>query len=107
MFTRIVECHLKPGKRDNFGNKLQNEVVPILQQQPGFVDVIGLTSEDDADRMVSISFWKSKEDAERYHHEHFHHILDIIKPSLKEDPKVRTFNVDTSTSQRISAGKAA
>lgn len=107
MFTRIVECHVKPGKRDEFGNKLRNEVVPILQKQPGFVDVIGLTSEDDADRMLSISFWKNKEDAERYEHEHYHRILDIIKPLVKEDPRVKTFNVETSTSQWIAAGKAA
>ncbi|MDP9160808.1 MAG: antibiotic biosynthesis monooxygenase [Acidobacteriota bacterium] len=107
MFTRIVECHAKPGKRDEFGNKLRNEVVPILQKQAGFVDVIGLTSEDDADRMLAISFWKSKEDAERYEHEHYHRIVDIIKPLVKEDPRVKTFNVETSTSQRIAARKAA
>ena len=107
MFTHIVECHVKPGKRDEFGNKLRNEVVPILQKQAGFVDVIGLTSEDDADRTLAISFWKSKEDAERYEPEHYHRIVDIIKPLVKEDPRVKTFNVETSTSQRIAARKAA
>ena len=65
MFTRMVECRVKPDKRDEFNNKLRNDVLPILQKQPGFVDLIGLTSESDAERVISVSFWKNKEDAER------------------------------------------
>lgn len=107
MFTRIVECHVKPGKKDEFSNKLRNEVLPILQKQPGFVDVIGLASEKDSERMVSISFWKTKEDAERYHREHFNQVKDLILPLIKREPSVETFNVETSTTHRIAAGKAA
>ena len=79
MFTRIVECRVKPDKRDEFNNKLRNDVLPILQKQPGFVDLIGLSSESDAERVVSVSFWKSKEDAERYHREHYQRIVDTLK----------------------------
>ena len=46
MFTRIVECHVKPERKDDFENKLRNEVLPILQKQPGFVDLIALEPED-------------------------------------------------------------
>jgi len=42
MFTRIVECHVKPERKQEFENKLRNEVLPILQKQPGFVDLIAL-----------------------------------------------------------------
>ncbi|PYX21142.1 MAG: hypothetical protein DMG87_09555 [Acidobacteria bacterium] len=57
MFTRIVECHVKPEKKDEFNNKLRSEVLPILQKQPGFVDLIALASENDPERMVALSFW--------------------------------------------------
>jgi heme-degrading monooxygenase HmoA len=107
MFTRIVELHVKPEKKDEFSQRLRNEVLPILQKQPGFVDLVGLTHETEPERQVAISFWKSKEDAERYHRENFNRITDMLKPLLKRDPKVDTFNVDTSTSHRIAAGKAA
>ncbi len=107
MFTRIVECNVKPEKRDEFSNKLRNDVLPILQKQPGFVDLIGLVHETDRERIVSVSFWNSKEDAERYHREHYNRILDMLKPMLKKDPKVEHFTVDTSTTHRIAAGKAA
>jgi hypothetical protein len=31
----------------------------------------------------------------------------MLKPSLKREPTVETFNVDTWTAHRIAAGKAA
>ncbi len=59
MFTRIVECHVKPEKKDEFNNKLRSEVLPILQKQPGFVDLIALASErlasGTANRMPSVT----------------------------------------------------
>ena len=107
MFTRIVECYVQPGKKDEFSNKLRNEVLPLLEKQPGFVDVIGLASEKDSEHMVSISFWKTREDAERYHREHFNQVRNLILPLITRDPTVETFNVETSTTDRIPAGKAA
>jgi heme-degrading monooxygenase HmoA len=107
VFTRFVECHVKPDKKDDFTHKLRNDVLPILQKQPGFVDLIGLVSENDSERIVSVSFWNSKQDADRYHREQYNRIAEMLKPSLKRDPVVDTFNVDTWTTQRIAAGKAA
>ena len=107
MFTRIVECHVKPGKRQEATTKINNEVLPILQKQPGFVDMIGLTHERDPERVVALSFWNTKEDAERYHREHFSHISEILKPLLTSVPSVETYNVESSTTHRIAAGKAA
>ena len=107
MFTRFVECHVKPDKKDDFTRKLRNDVLPILQKQPGFVDLIGLVSENDPERIVSVSFWNSRQDAERYQREHYDRIAEMLKPSLKRDPVVDTFNVDTWTAHRIAAGKAA
>ena len=107
MYTRIVECHVKPEKKDEFNNKLRNEVLPILSKQPGFVDLVGLLQETDPERQLAISFWNSKQDAERYHRENYNRITDMLRPYLKTDPKVETYNVDTFASRRIAAGKAA
>ena len=107
MFTRIVECHVKPGKKQEATTKMNNEILPILQKQPGFVDMIGLTHEHDPERLVALSFWKSKEDAERYHREHFNRVSELLKTYLTDTPKVETYNVETSTTHRIAAGKAA
>jgi heme-degrading monooxygenase HmoA len=82
-------------------------VLPVLQAQPGFVDMIGLSNEDNPDRLLAVSFWNTKEDAERYHRAHFERVVDIIRPALKTSPKVETYNVESSTAHHIAAGKAA
>lgn len=107
MFTRIVECYVKKEKRQDFTSKMQNVVLPILQTQPGFVDLLGLSSEDEPERTVSISLWTSRADAERYHREHFDGILDSLRPLLRDEPSVEFYNVEASTAHRIAAGKAA
>jgi quinol monooxygenase YgiN len=107
MFTRIVECHVKPDKKDELSNRLRQEVLPIMQKQPGFVELFGLVSESDRERLVTVSFWKSKEDADRYHRENYTRIMEAVRPLLKRDPTIELFTVDTSTTHRIAAGKAA
>ena len=41
MYARVVEFTLKPGKDDEFLNALQNQVLPLAKNQPGFVDLMG------------------------------------------------------------------
>ena len=108
MFTRIVECALKPDKKNEFHQTLRNEVLEILRKQPGFVDLIGLVSETQPERVLSISIWNTREDADRYSREHYTRVLDLVKPYLKTPtPKVETFNLDTWSTQHITAGRAA
>jgi heme-degrading monooxygenase HmoA len=107
MFTRIVECTVKPDKRDEMTQRVRNEVLPLLQKQPGFVDEVSLSSEHDPERMVAISFWKTREDADRYQRETFSRVQEIVKPYLKGSIRVETYNVEDSTIHRIAAGKAA
>src|SRR5438445_13256361 len=97
MFTRIVECHVKPERKDEFENKLRNQVLPILQKQPGFVDLIALEPEEGGDRQLSISFWNSKQHAERYQREQYPRIVDTIKRLLTRDPQVQTYPLPNST----------
>jgi quinol monooxygenase YgiN len=107
MFTRIVECYVKKEKRQEFVDRMQNLVLPILQRQPGFVDLIALSSEDEPERTVSLSMWKSRADAERYHRDHYQEIMDAVRSLLVDEPSVEHYNVEASTAHRIAAGKAA
>jgi len=107
MFTRIVECYVKRENIQQFKEKLQNDVLPILQSQPGFIDLLALSSEDEPERTASISLWKSRADAERYHRDHYEAIVDSIRPLLRDEPSVEFYNVETSTAHRIAASKAA
>jgi len=107
MFTRTVEVTTKPGKAKELSNTINDKVLPILKKQTGFVDETVLVSDTDPDRVLTSSFWNTKEDAERYHQEQYPAIHEMIRHLLDAEPVVRTFNVDSSTTHKIAADKAA
>jgi hypothetical protein len=44
MFSRVVAVNSKEGKATQRGKTIQEQILPILQSQPGFVDEIVLIS---------------------------------------------------------------
>jgi heme-degrading monooxygenase HmoA len=107
MFTRVVELTSKPGKAQELSNTINEKGVPILQKQNGFVDEIILNSDAEPDRVLALSFWKTKEDAERYRREQYKNVLESVRHLLQSEPNIRTFDVHTSTGQKIAAERAA
>jgi len=106
MFTRVVEFTSKSGKAKELSNTISEKAVPILKKN-GFVDEIVLVSDAEQDRVLGLSFWNAREDAERYHREQYPKIHEMLKHLFETEPVIRTFDVHTSTTHRIAAGKAA
>jgi hypothetical protein len=71
------------------------------------VDEIVLVSDKEDNRVLGLSFWNTKEDAEQYHREQYPKVQETLRPLLDAEPVIRTFDVHTSTTHRIAAGKAA
>jgi heme-degrading monooxygenase HmoA len=107
MFTRVVELTSKSGKARELTNTINEKALPILKKQRGFVDEVVLVSDIEPDRVLGISFWNAKEDAERYHREQFSTIHDSLRHLLETEPVIRTFEVQSSTAHRVVAGKVA
>ncbi len=107
MFTRVVELTSKPRKSRELSSLINDKIVPILKKQAGFVDEIVLVSDADSDRVLALSFWKTREDAERYQREQYNSVRETMQSVLEADPVVGTFEVHTSTGHKIAAGKAA
>jgi heme-degrading monooxygenase HmoA len=107
MFTRVVDITTKPGKSHEVANTINEKVLPILRQQVGFLDETVLTSDMESNRVLALSFWKTKEDAERYERERYAKVAEMLSNLTETSPTVRTFNVHTSTPHKIAAGKAA
>ncbi|MGA9793757.1 MAG: antibiotic biosynthesis monooxygenase [Terriglobales bacterium] len=107
MFTRVVELTSKPGKSRELSNTINDKIMPILQKQGGFVDEMLLVSNAEPDRVLALSFWKTKEDAERYQRDQFKNVTETVRQLLGTDPFVRTFDVHTYASLKIVAGRAA
>ena len=107
MFTRVVEVTTKSGKAKELTSIINDKALPILKKQAGFVDETLLVSDPEPNRVLALSFWNSREDAERYNREQYPAIHEMVRHLLETEPVIRTFNVDSSTTHRIAAGKAA
>ena len=107
MFTRVVELTSKSGKSKELAKMINERAIPILKKQRGFLDEIVLVSDNEPDRILGISFWDSKNDAELYHREQFTTIKDSVRHLLEAEPVVRTFDVQTYVGQMVAKHKAA
>ncbi len=107
MYTRVVELTTKPEKARELCAAIDDKVLPILKKQAGFVDETVLASDTESNRVLALSFWNAKEDAERYHQEQYPKINQMLSHLLDGSPVIRTFDVHSSTTHRVAAGKAA
>jgi heme-degrading monooxygenase HmoA len=103
MFARITECTLKSGRINDFTRAMHDEVRPILQKQPGFVDEITLVSDTHPGQAIVLTFWNTRDDAERYERQTYPHILKSLQTLLSSTPIVNKGNVASSTLQKIGA----
>ena len=86
---------------------INQKAVPTLKKQRGFIDEIVLVSDTESDRVLAISFWDTRQDAELYHREQFPKIQDSVRQLLEWEPLIRRFNVHAYIGQKIAAEKAA
>ncbi len=107
MFTRVVEITSKSGKARELCNTIDDQILPILKRQAGFVDEAVMVSDTEPNRVLAISFWNTREDAQRYEREQFDTVQKTVQHLLETAPVVRTFDVHTSTAHRVAADKAA
>ncbi len=106
MYTRVVEVTSKPGKARELCQTIEDKVLPIMRKLHGFKDEVVLTSQSDPNRVLAISFWNTRQDAERYQREQFPKITETIRNLCATDPQVETYDVALSTSHQITT-KAA
>lgn len=107
MYTRLVEITSKSGKARELCNTIEEKVLPILKKQAGFVDETVLASDTEPNRVLGLSYWNSKEDAERYRGEQYPKIREMLQHLMESEPAIRTFDVHTSTTHQITDRKAA
>ena len=86
MYTRIVELNTKSGKASELTTIINSKVLPILKKQAGFVDETLLVSDADSDRVLALSFWSTREDAERYNREQYPAVHDRRKSQHLRQP---------------------
>jgi quinol monooxygenase YgiN len=96
MFARILEFTLKTEKKEDFLKTVRQEVLPILKKQTGFLEILPLVNEVKPERIVVMSLWQKKIDAERYEKETFYKVNEILKPWLNTPVEINYFKLETS-----------
>jgi len=101
MYARIVEFIPKVEEKEVFVKVVRNEVLPILKKQPGFLEILPFVPETKTEKMITITLWAEKRDAERYEREVYPKVERIVKPYLTTPVTFKHYNVETSLCQHF------
>ncbi len=106
MFSRIINCTVDPARVEEFRTAVNNEFLPRIQSQPGFVDNIE-SLDATTGQFSCVTLWKTASDVERYDKGLFQEVAAAITPLLQGPPTVQTLPVENSSAHSVRAGKAA
>ena len=106
MYSRIITCSIAHSRIDEFRTVLNEEFLPRIQCQPGFIENIE-SLDSGTGEFCCTTLWNSKSDIENYDKGLFQEISAKLGPMMVGAPSVRNLPVENSSVHRIATGKAA
>jgi hypothetical protein len=106
MYSRITDAYLKNDRIAEVRNVIDNDVLPTLHKQPGFVDAIEALDHSTG-HFVCMTLWRTEEDANRYGSKVFPELTAKLEKFISKEPVVYTLKVETSTVHQIAKGQVA
>ena len=88
MFARNVALRLRPNRLNEFRRIIDAKIIPLLQKQPGFKDLLTFASTGGTD-LTAISLWDTKEQAEAYSTIAYTEVMKSLEQLLDGTPKLR------------------
>jgi heme-degrading monooxygenase HmoA len=96
MYVRQVKAHYKPSKYDLLNQRFEKDVLPVLKKQSGFRDELSFFDKG-KDEAIAMSFWNTKQDADKYASEVYPTIHKKMEDTLEDTPQIRSFEIANST----------
>lgn len=106
MFARKISVRLRPDSAGLFIQKMEDEVIPLLRKQKGFLDELTLISQNGKE-IYCYSFWQSSEDAERYDRTSYSEVTTALSGVIEGVVRVHTYMVANSTFHKLAAAVAS
>jgi quinol monooxygenase YgiN len=106
MIARIVTCTVQPAKVNEFRKVLNDQILPLVQAQPGFVENIEAL-DPNTGQFSCTTLWNSKSDVENYDNGVFPEVASKMSPMLQSNPNVQTLPVENSSTHRVRAAAAS
>jgi hypothetical protein len=107
MFARIVEFIPKFEKKEEFVKKMRLEVLPILKEQKGFLEILPFFPENKNEKAITVTLWMEKWDAEKYERDVYPKVEEILRPYLTTPVTFKHYIVETSLCERFVEALAA
>lgn len=101
MFARILEFTPKMEKKDELIKVVKNEILPILKKQHGFMEILPFVPENRTEKVLAISLWNDRKDAERYERDWFPKVEQMLQPFLTTQVTWRPYTLETTVCQHF------
>ena len=96
MFARILEFVPLMEKKDEFIRVVKKEVLPILKNQEGFLEILALVPEIKTEKVLAVTLWTDKREFERDEKEWYPRLEQIFKPYLTNPSVRKTYTLETT-----------
>jgi hypothetical protein len=106
MFVRKVSMRLKIDSAGEFIRKMEDEIIPLLRRQQGFLDELTLISQSGKE-VYAYSFWKNSADAEKYDQSVFAQVTGLLAGVTDGALRIHTYMVANSTFHKMAAAVAS
>lgn len=92
MYARVVTSQVKPDKLNAMTMLYKNEIVPVIEAQPGFTNLLVLT-DPKTNREISISTWAREADMVAFCDNHLPQWVEHFSELLVAPPTVEVYRV--------------
>lgn len=106
MFARKVSVRLKVDAAGPFIQKMEDEIIPLLRKQKGFLDELTLISQSGKE-VYAYSFWENSDDAETYDRTTFRDVNSLLTGLIEGTVRIHTYMVANSTFHKLATAVAS
>lgn len=92
-FARNVHFQVKSGREKEFTALFENEMLPLLRKQAGFLESFTLVTPR---YVLGISIWDDRKSADRFNTTAYPEVLAKLNPVIEGTPRVETYDVTSS-----------
>ncbi len=104
MYSRVITCDIQPAHIHEFRTIVNEELLPRIEQQPGFLE--NIESVDPATgKYCCMTLWENEAAIRNYDNGLFREIATKLGPMMQGAPTVQTLPVDNASAQHVRAGK--
>jgi len=108
MIARIIESKIKRQNKNAYLKVVESEIIPLLRQQSGFVEILSFFPEQAReDTVFTISLWTMKADAEYYEKEFYPQVQAKLRPYLDDPVVIKPYTLETPLFEHFADALAA